>query len=74
MASPFTEEQLADLEMRRDEDRTNEIRAAYIAPIPVILISTALRFWAKRMGRNKITLDDCFIVLASVGYSLFVTP
>lgn len=66
MASPFTPEQLADLERRRNEDRTDEIRAAYIAPIPIMLVATSLRIYVKKTGRNKITLDDYLIVFATV--------
>ena len=42
-------------------------------PIVCATISTALRLWAKRAGRNGITLDDWLIVFATVGRTITVT-
>lgn len=64
--SAFTPEELADLEARRHESRVNEIHWVYSVPIAAGIISTGLRLWAKRAGRNGITLDDYLIVLATI--------
>jgi hypothetical protein len=64
--SAFTPEQLAYLEAHKDESRVAEIRWVYSVPIAAATLSTALRLWAKRVGRNGITLDDYLIVFATV--------
>ena len=66
MPSFLTEEQLADLEERRDESRVDVIRNAFIAAIVVISFSTTLRLWPKKGGRKGFSLDDGLIILASV--------
>jgi hypothetical protein len=64
--SAFTPEELAYLEAHRHDSRVNEIHWVYSIPIAAGTISTGLRLWAKRAGRNGITLDDYLIVLATV--------
>lgn len=66
MASPFTPEELAYLEAHKHENRFDEIHWVYSVPIVAASISTALRFWAKRLGRNGITLDDYLILFATL--------
>ncbi|KAH5377370.1 hypothetical protein HBI81_036470 [Parastagonospora nodorum] len=65
MASPFSPEELAYLEAHKDDSRVSEIHWVYTVPIVAATISTALRLWAKRLGRNGITLDDYLILLAT---------
>ncbi|KAF2031631.1 hypothetical protein EK21DRAFT_99576 [Setomelanomma holmii] len=65
MTSPFSLEELAYLEAHKHDTRVDEIHWVYIVPIVAATISTALRFWAKRLGRNGITLDDYLILLAT---------
>jgi hypothetical protein len=64
--SAFTPEQLAYMEAHRDDSRVAEIYWVYSVPIVAATISTTLRLWAKRVGRNGITLDDYLIVFATV--------
>jgi hypothetical protein len=65
MASPFSPEELAYLEAHKHDSRVDEIHWVYSVPIAAATISTALRFWAKRLGRNGITLDDYLILFAT---------
>jgi hypothetical protein len=44
----------------------------YSWPIALSIVSTGLRLWAKRAGRNGITLDDYLIVFATVCASLSI--
>ncbi|KAF2121292.1 hypothetical protein BDV96DRAFT_667935 [Lophiotrema nucula] len=64
--SAFTPEQLAYMEAHRNDSRVSEIHWVYSVPIVASVISTGLRLWAKRAGRNGITLDDYLIVLATI--------
>ena len=64
--SAFTPEELAYLEAHKDESRVHEIHWVYSVPIAFGILSTLLRLWAKRIGRNGITLDDWLIVVATV--------
>lgn len=64
--SAFTPEELAYMEAHRDESRVTEIHWVYSVPIALATVSTGLRLWAKRAGRNGITLDDYLIVFATV--------
>ncbi|KAH8716857.1 hypothetical protein GQ44DRAFT_624659 [Phaeosphaeriaceae sp. PMI808] len=66
MASPFSPEELAYMEAHKDASRVNEITWLYCVPIVVAPLSTTLRFWAKRLGRNGIALDDYLILLATL--------
>ena len=66
MSSPFSPEELAYLEAHKHDSRVPEIQWVYSVPIAAATISTALRMWAKRYGRNGITLDDYFLILATV--------
>lgn len=63
----FTPEELAYLEAHKNDSRVFEIRWVYSVPIAFGILSTCLRLWAKKIGRNGITLDDWLIVLATVG-------
>ncbi|KAF2268887.1 hypothetical protein CC78DRAFT_330672 [Lojkania enalia] len=64
--SAFTPEKLAYMEAHKDESRVSEIHWVYSVPIAASFISTALRLWAKKAGRNGITLDDYIIVFATI--------
>ena len=64
--SAFTSEELAYLEARKDASRVSEILWVYSVPIVAGTLSTAFRLWAKRVGRNGITLDDYLIVFATI--------
>jgi hypothetical protein len=64
--SAFTPEELAYMEAHRDDSRVAEIHWVYSWPIALSIISTSLRLWAKKAGRNGITLDDYLIVFATV--------
>ncbi|KAF1961435.1 hypothetical protein CC80DRAFT_589798 [Byssothecium circinans] len=64
--SAFTPTELAYMEAHRDESRVHEIYWVYSVPIVCATVSTSLRLWAKRIGRNGITLDDWLIVLATI--------
>ncbi|KAF2688794.1 hypothetical protein K458DRAFT_400920 [Lentithecium fluviatile CBS 122367] len=66
--SAFSPEELAYLEAHRNDSRVHEIHWVYSVPIACATISTALRLWAKRAGRNGITLDDWLIVFATGDY------
>lgn len=66
----FTPEELAYLEAHKDDSRVVEIHWVYSVPIAFGILSTALRLWAKQLGRNGITLDDWLIVLATVSISI----
>ncbi|KAF2826272.1 hypothetical protein CC86DRAFT_27460 [Ophiobolus disseminans] len=66
MGSPFSPEELAYLEAHKHDSRVDEIHWVYTVPIVAATISTALRLWAKRLGRNGITLDDYLIVFATI--------
>jgi hypothetical protein len=66
MASPFSPAELAYLEAHKDDTRVDEVNWVYSVPIVAATISTALRFWAKRLGRNGITLDDYLILFATI--------
>lgn len=65
MASAFTPEEWAYLEANKDDSRVSEILWVYSVPIAVAILSTGMRLWAKRYGRNGITLDDYLILLAT---------
>jgi len=64
--SAFTPERLAYLQEHINDSRVAEIHWVYSVPIVAATISTSLRLWAKRAGRNGITLDDYLIVFATV--------
>lgn len=64
MASPFTPAELAA--MHESDSRVTEIHWVYSVPIAASIISTGLRLFAKRRGRNGIHLDDYLIVIATV--------
>lgn len=64
--SAFTPEKLAYMEAHRNDSRVSEIHWVYSVPIATATVSTALRLWAKRAGRNGITLDDYLIIFATV--------
>jgi hypothetical protein len=64
--STFTPERLAYLQSHIDDSRVSEIHWVYSVPIIAATISTSLRLWAKRAGRNGITLDDYLIVFATI--------
>jgi hypothetical protein len=64
MASPFTPAELAA--MHEGDSRVTEIHWVYTVPIVASIISTGLRLYAKRRGRNGIHLDDYLIVIATV--------
>jgi hypothetical protein len=64
--SAFSPERLAYLEAHRNDSRVHEIHWAYSVPIAVSVLSTGLRLWAKKAGRNGITLDDYLISFATV--------
>jgi hypothetical protein len=66
MGSPFSPEELAYLEEHQHDSRVHEIHWVYTIPIVAGTISTALRLWAKRLGRNGIALDDYLIVFATI--------
>jgi hypothetical protein len=66
MASPFSPAELAYLEAHKHDSRVTEIHWVYTVPIVAATLSTALRFWAKRLGRNGITLDDYLILFATL--------
>ena len=66
MASPFSLEELGYMEARRHESRIYEVNWLYSVPIVAATISTGLRLWAKRLGRNGITFDDYLIVFATI--------
>ncbi|KAF2128865.1 hypothetical protein P153DRAFT_376229 [Dothidotthia symphoricarpi CBS 119687] len=52
--------------MHESDSRVTEIHWLYSVPIAAGTITTALRFWAKQVGRNGITLDDYLILLATI--------
>ena len=64
--SAFTPEELAYMQAHIHDSRVSEIHWVYSVPIAAATISTSLRLWAKRAGRNGITLDDYLIVFATV--------
>lgn len=64
--SAFSPTELAYLEAHKDESRVSEIHWVYSVPIAAAVISTTLRLWAKRYGRNGITLDDYLILCATI--------
>jgi hypothetical protein len=66
MSSAFTPKEWAYLEAHKHDSRVSEIHWVYSVPIAAAFTSTALRLWAKRAGRNGITLDDYLIVLATI--------
>lgn len=66
MGSPFSPEELAYLEAHRNDTRVPEIHWVYSVPIAAATFSTVLRLWAKRYGRNGITLDDYLILFATL--------
>ena len=63
-SSLFTPEQLAG--MHESDSRVNEIHWAYSVPIVASILSTVLRLYSKRLGRNGIALDDYFIIHATI--------
>jgi hypothetical protein len=63
-SSLFTPEQLA--KMHKSDSRVHEIHWAYSVPIIASILSTILRLYSKRLGRNGVALDDYFIVLATI--------
>jgi hypothetical protein len=65
MASPFSPEEMTYLEAHKHDSRVQEINWVYTVPIVAATVSTTLRFCAKRLGRNGITLDDYLILLAT---------
>ncbi|KAF1844631.1 uncharacterized protein K460DRAFT_95336 [Cucurbitaria berberidis CBS 394.84] len=65
MTSPFSPEELAYLEAHKNDSRVSQIRWVYSVPIAAATLSTVMRLWAKRYGRNGITLDDYLILLAT---------
>jgi hypothetical protein len=72
MASSSPED-AAFLDAQARESKVPLINALWSIPIPIILAFTGLRFYIKLRGRKiGITLDDCFILLASVGFSLSI--
>lgn len=52
--------------MHKSDSRVAEIRWVYSVPIAASVISTGLRLYAKRLGRNGIHLDDYLITIATV--------
>lgn len=66
MTSPFSPEELAYLQAHADDSRVPEIHWVYSVPIAAATISTGMRLWAKRYGRNGITLDDYLILTATL--------
>ncbi|KAF2640929.1 hypothetical protein P280DRAFT_399564 [Massarina eburnea CBS 473.64] len=64
--SVFTPEEMAYMEAHRNDSRVHEVHWVYSVPIVCATISTSLRLWAKRAGRNGITLDDWLIVFATL--------
>jgi hypothetical protein len=64
--SAFSPTELAYLEAHKDDTRVSEIHWVYSVPIAAAIISTSLRLWAKRYGRNGITLDDYLILFATI--------
>lgn len=66
MGSPFTPAELAYLQAHKDDSRVTEIHWVYTVPIVAATLSTAFRLWAKRLGRNGITLDDYLILIATL--------
>ncbi|KAI8943493.1 hypothetical protein NX059_001495 [Plenodomus lindquistii] len=66
MASAFTPDEWAYLEANKNDSRVAEVRWVYSVPLAAAILSTGLRLWAKRYGRNGITLDDHLILLATV--------
>ena len=48
--------------------RVTAVTVCYIIPIPLEILATGLRIYAKRTqgGREKFTLDDFFIIFATV--------
>lgn len=52
-----------------DASRVGTVLGAYIVPIPLILLATGLRLIVKLRKTNgdKIALDDCLMVFATVG-------
>ncbi|KAF1918110.1 hypothetical protein BDU57DRAFT_187414 [Ampelomyces quisqualis] len=65
MASPFSPAEEAYLDAHKHESRVADIHWVYSVPIAAAALSTALRFWAKRLGRNGIALDDYLILFAT---------
>jgi hypothetical protein len=63
-SSMFTPEQLA--KMHSSDSRVHEILWAYSVPIVASIVSTVLRLYSKRLGRNGIALDDYFIITATM--------
>lgn len=59
--------------MTTDEtgSRVAAVVACYIVPIPLEILATSLRIYAKRRqahrGLDRFTIDDFFIVFATVG-------
>ncbi|OCL09388.1 hypothetical protein AOQ84DRAFT_23109 [Glonium stellatum] len=66
MSSAFTPEQWAYLEAHKNDSRVYDIHWFYSVPIPVSVLSTAFRLWAKKAGKNGITLDDYLIIFATI--------
>lgn len=64
MASSFTPAELAT--MHASDSRVAEIQWVYSVPIAASVVSTGLRLYAKRFGKNGIRLDDYLITFATV--------
>ena len=53
--------------------RVAAVTACYIVPIPLEILATSLRIYARqrqgqgRPGRDKFAIDDFFIIFATVG-------
>ncbi|KAF2710839.1 hypothetical protein K504DRAFT_500782 [Pleomassaria siparia CBS 279.74] len=62
----FSPEKLAYMQAHIDDSRVPEIHWVYSVPIVAAVISTSLRLWAKKAGRNGITLDDYLIIFATI--------
>jgi hypothetical protein len=62
----FSPEKLAYMKEHINDSRVSEIHWVYSVPIAAATLSTSLRLWAKRAGRNGITLDDYLIVFATI--------
>lgn len=52
--------------MHESDSRVAEIYWVYSVPIAASVISTGLRLYAKRFGKNGIHLDDYLITIATV--------
>lgn len=69
-SADFTPAQWAYLEAHKDDSRVDDVLWAYSWPIPVAVITTALRVWSKKAAGSGIALDDYLIILATVRTSI----